>query len=198
MPHETGGRESILETSAKLFCQKGYKGVSIRDIAQACGMTNAALYYHFENKEDLFLAMLQHNHTQTMSALLEAASAEGDLRDRLKRLVTRYADVMRSQRQSFWTVRRDVHHIDDARASKLFGGMRADFMRPIQQLIEAGQVQHQIIGGDAAVYARLLSGMIIALTFEGKPGGRQTRVTSEEVDTLVNVFLEGIGLKHTA
>ncbi|HEY4723690.1 MAG TPA: TetR family transcriptional regulator, partial [Anaerolineae bacterium] len=36
MHHETTGREFILETAAKLFSQTDYKGVSIRDIAQAC------------------------------------------------------------------------------------------------------------------------------------------------------------------
>ena len=43
MPSDGGGRDAILDTSAKLFSQHDYNGVSIRDIAQACGMTNAAL-----------------------------------------------------------------------------------------------------------------------------------------------------------
>ena len=68
MPPDSGGRDAILDTSAKLFSQQGYKEVSIRDIAQACGMTNAALYYHFKNKEDLFLAMLERDHEQTLIA----------------------------------------------------------------------------------------------------------------------------------
>jgi hypothetical protein len=54
MPPDGGGRDAILDTSTKLFSQHGYKEVSIRDIAQACGMTNAALYYHFKNKEICF------------------------------------------------------------------------------------------------------------------------------------------------
>ena len=72
MPPDSGGRDAILDTSAKLFSQHGYKEVSIRDIAQACGMTNAALYYHFKNKEDLFLAMLQRDHEKTLAALRDS------------------------------------------------------------------------------------------------------------------------------
>ncbi len=52
MSSDSSGREVIIETSAKLFNQQGYTGVSIRDIAQACGVTNAALYYHFKNKDE--------------------------------------------------------------------------------------------------------------------------------------------------
>ena len=192
MPHDTGGREAILGTSAKLFSEKGYTGVSIRDIARACGVTNAALYYHFKSKEDLFLAVLRHNHEQVMASIAGAISPAGDLRTRLKQLVMRYGDVMCAQRQSFQTLRRDMAHIDDARAGKRFGEMRADFMRPIRQLIEVGQADGEIAAGDAQLYARILHGMIIAMAFESKPG-RQPRVTPGEADAVANVFLDGVG-----
>ncbi len=192
MPHDTGGREAILETSAKLFNEKGYTGVSIRDIAQTCGVTNAALYYHFKNKEDLYVAVMRHNHGKVMASLTEGAELVGDLRGRLKRLVSRYAQVMCAQHQSFHSMRRDMAHIDDARAHKLFGEMRADTMRPIQQLIEAEQADGRIVPGDARLLARLLHGMIIAMAFEGRLG-RPMRVTPSEADVLVNVFLDGVG-----
>src|SRR5512135_2218349 len=93
MPPDSGGRDAILDTSAKLFSQHGYTGVSIRDIAQACGMTNAALYYHFKNKEDLFLAMLRRDHEKAIAALHAAANSPGDLREDLRLLVVRYAGI---------------------------------------------------------------------------------------------------------
>ncbi|HLF25305.1 MAG TPA: TetR/AcrR family transcriptional regulator [Anaerolineae bacterium] len=192
MPHEAGGREVILDFAAKLFNQKGYTGVSIRDIAQACGMTNAALYYHFKNKEDLYLAVVRCDHEKVMASIAEAVAPTGDLRQRLKQLVVRYADVMCGQRQSFQTLRHDLAHMDKARAGKLFGEIRADFMRPIQQVIETAQAAGQLVAGDSRLYARLLHGMIIAMTFEGKALGRPVRVTAEDVDVAVDVFLKGV------
>jgi len=192
MPHDTSGREAILETSARLFGEKGYTGVSIRDIAQACGMTNAALYYHFKNKDELFLAMLRRTHERVMASLADALSPAGDLRARLKQLIARYGEVMCSQRQSFQTLRRDMAHIDDARAGNLFGEMHADFLRPIQQLVEAGQAEGAVVSGDAQRLARLLHGMILALAFEGGPG-HLAKVEAEDIDTLVSVFLNGAG-----
>jgi AcrR family transcriptional regulator len=192
MTHDSGGKDSILETSGKLFGEKGFKGVSIRDIAQACGMTNAALYYHFKNKDDLFLAVLLHNHAQVTQSLEEAARSGGSLRSRLKRLVSRYFEVMLAQRQSFQMMWRDLKHVDDARASKVYTDMRAGFMRPIRELIETAQANSEIIGGDAQLYARLLHGMMIALTFEGRKNSR-AQVSANEVDALVKVFLDGVG-----
>jgi AcrR family transcriptional regulator len=193
MSPEAGGRETILDEAAKLFSQKGYKGVSIRDIAQACGMTNAALYYHFKNKEALYLAVLRHAHQSVMASVAEAGEPTVDIRVRLRQLVLRYAEVMCKQRQSFQTMRRDLAHIDDARAGKLYGEMRAGFLRPIQAVIEGGQASSCIAAGDSHLLARLLHGMIMAVSFEGG-SVRQARAAPapEEVERLVDVFLDGV------
>src|SRR5512143_3853877 len=194
MTHDGSGKGSILETSAKLFGEKGYKGVSIRDIAQACGLTNAALYYHFKNKDDLYLAVLQDAHQRAVATLDAAARSGGSVRSRLKQLVDRYFEVMLAQRQSFQMLWRDLKNVDDVRASKLYADMRAGFMRPIRETIEAAQAKGEMVGGDAQLYARLLHGMMIALTFEGRQNSK-ARVTSDQVDALVKVFLEGVGKK---
>jgi AcrR family transcriptional regulator len=191
MPPDSGGRDAILDTSAKLFSQHGYKEVSIRDIAQACGMTNAALYYHFKNKEDLFLAMLERDHEQTLEALREAANGPGDLREDLKRLVAQYAAITCERRQSFQTLRRDLSSIENVRGHKLFAEMRSSFMRPLEDRLAQAQADGEIQPGDARFYARLLHGLIIALTFEGKPD-KARRIPAQEVEAAVDVFLGGV------
>jgi len=50
-------RAKIIGTAQKLFARRGFEGVSIRDIAQAVGMTTASLYYHFPSKEEIFVAV---------------------------------------------------------------------------------------------------------------------------------------------
>jgi len=194
MPPDSGGREAILDTSAKLFSQHGYKEVSIRDIAQACGMTNAALYYHFKNKEDLFLAMLQRDHEQTLAALRKAAAGPGDLREDLKRLVAQYAAIGCERRQSFQTLRRDLSNVEDVRGHKLFAEMRSSFMRPLEERLAQAQADGEIQAGDTRLYARLLHGLIIALTHEGPPD-KPRKASAQEVEAAVDVFLKGVATK---
>jgi AcrR family transcriptional regulator len=53
-----GSRErhrAVLETAARLICEKGYEAASVQDIAAACGLTKAGLYYYIRSKEDLLL-----------------------------------------------------------------------------------------------------------------------------------------------
>jgi AcrR family transcriptional regulator len=191
MPPESGGRETILETSAKLFSQQGYKEVSIRDIAQACGMTNAALYYHFKNKEDLFLAMLQRNHEQTIASLQAAADGPGDLRSDLAQLAGRYLAITCERRQSFQTLWRDMKQLEAVRGQRLFGEMRQQLLQPLVKRLATAQAADEIAHGDVKLYAVLLHGMIIALMHEGK-SGKRGRVAHEEIDTAVDVFLNGL------
>jgi TetR/AcrR family transcriptional regulator, cholesterol catabolism regulator len=60
-PAPTGAREprdrhrAILETAARLICEKGYEGASIQDIAEATGLTKAGLYHYIRSKEHLLL-----------------------------------------------------------------------------------------------------------------------------------------------
>jgi AcrR family transcriptional regulator len=62
MVHDTGvtdarrtdTRERILTTAAHLFGEKGFAETSIRDVAEALGVTKAALYYHFSSKDEIY------------------------------------------------------------------------------------------------------------------------------------------------
>jgi TetR/AcrR family transcriptional regulator, cholesterol catabolism regulator len=53
-------RRAILETAARLICEKGYEGTSIQDIAAACQLTKAGLYHHIRSKEHLLLEIMNY------------------------------------------------------------------------------------------------------------------------------------------
>ncbi len=54
-PAETPERVMhILSESAKIFAQKGFDGASMRDIAEACGISKSLLYHHFSSKDDIY------------------------------------------------------------------------------------------------------------------------------------------------
>ena len=52
-------RNLILDTAQKVFYSKGVAHTSLNDIARAAGVTRGAIYWHFQNKADLFNAMLE-------------------------------------------------------------------------------------------------------------------------------------------
>lgn len=63
-------RELLIETAATFFQEQGYNATSVRQIAEAVGVTEAALYYHFkEGKRALLQAVLENYtpHLMTIS-----------------------------------------------------------------------------------------------------------------------------------
>ena len=51
--------EKVLEIATKLFAEKGYDGVSTKEICREAGANVAAIHYHFESKENLYLEVIQ-------------------------------------------------------------------------------------------------------------------------------------------
>ncbi len=52
-------RHQLLEAAERMFAEKGVSRTSLQDIAQAAGVSRGAIYWHFENKADLFNAMME-------------------------------------------------------------------------------------------------------------------------------------------
>jgi AcrR family transcriptional regulator len=52
-------RQGILTAAAEAFGAKGYPAVTILDVAEAAGMTKGAVYFHYENKDALALAVTE-------------------------------------------------------------------------------------------------------------------------------------------
>lgn len=53
------GRAGILATATREFARDGIRGTSLRQIADAAGVTKAAVYHHFRTKDDIVRAILE-------------------------------------------------------------------------------------------------------------------------------------------
>lgn len=51
----------IVEKTAAIFNKKGYAGTSLTDLTEATGLTKGALYGNFKNKDEIALAVFEHN-----------------------------------------------------------------------------------------------------------------------------------------
>jgi AcrR family transcriptional regulator len=71
MPERTNRRDLIIETAARLFAAHGYATTSTRQIAEAVGCTEAALYYHFPDGKRALLGAVIEDQIPDMRATLE-------------------------------------------------------------------------------------------------------------------------------
>jgi AcrR family transcriptional regulator len=67
-------RQAILEAATSLFAREGYEAFSLRRVAESIGYSPAAIYLHFEDKDDLLVEVLVNGY-QTFNRTMEAAIA---------------------------------------------------------------------------------------------------------------------------
>lgn len=88
-------KEVILTVALKLFSERGYDGVGIRDISKEIGIRESALYKHYSGKQDIFDSILkdiERRYQEEFSMFIPSAvmadilSGERDVRDELFRI----------------------------------------------------------------------------------------------------------------
>ena len=88
-PEGVDRRAAILETAARIICEKGYEGTSIQDIADASGLTKAGLYHHIRSKEHLLLEIQNYGMDVFEEQVLHAVMPIQDPLERLKQCMSR-------------------------------------------------------------------------------------------------------------
>lgn len=74
-------RQQILDASLRLFSERGFARTTVRDIARMAGITDAAIYYHFESKRDLLEALVEERGFVSSLKDLERFEADAPLND---------------------------------------------------------------------------------------------------------------------
>lgn len=70
--------EVVLERAAAIFWQQGYAGTSLRDLQQATGLSSAALYNRFSDKDGLFIEVLRQYADKGLRERIQRLSAYSD------------------------------------------------------------------------------------------------------------------------
>jgi AcrR family transcriptional regulator len=69
-------RQQILDASLRLFSERGFARTTVRDIARQAGITDAAIYYHFESKRELLDALVEERGFLSSLQNLERVTAD--------------------------------------------------------------------------------------------------------------------------
>ena len=76
-------RQKVLDAARQLFAERGYEPATIRDIARGAGMSTGAVFANFQDKAELFEAVLTADLVKLAETMKAAAAAEGSVRTRL-------------------------------------------------------------------------------------------------------------------
>jgi AcrR family transcriptional regulator len=110
----------ILKAADTLFCERGFPGVSMRDVAERADVNKALIFYYYDSKAALFEAVLTRYYEAHAEALKAAGADEGqDPRARCHRLLDGYFDFLDANRRYARLIQSEV-----ARAGEHVGLIR--------------------------------------------------------------------------
>ncbi|WP_372722386.1 TetR/AcrR family transcriptional regulator [Immundisolibacter sp.] len=129
-------KEDILEKTAPLFAEGGYAATSMRDLAKACGITPAALYHHFEDKDQLYLEALEYIFRRRIGRMSDALKGLTTFEDKVRRVVEVLVDAIHGDELFLTLLRRELLVRDEKRLEYLATRV---FAEPFREIMRVGR-----------------------------------------------------------
>lgn len=153
-------REAILAAAQRLFVEKGYRGISMREIADAVGLTKAALYYHFRDKEQLFVAILE-SVLRELATLIERCRLSGPTcRSQIEAIVQQILMLPAERRASLRLASQELGNLDAGTRQQFVAHYHTQFIGRINSILADGIARGELKAIDATVATWTLLGMM--------------------------------------
>jgi AcrR family transcriptional regulator len=154
-------RRALLDAARSLFAERGYHGAAAEEIVRRAGLTRGALYHHFEDKKDLFRAVVDEMESEIDEEIEEAERAASGLPEAVMAGYRSFIDAVLDpeMRRTFFLDGPSVlgwewHEIDARHAV-------AKIEEGLESLIAEGLMEPQPV----KALARLINGVLLEAAF---------------------------------
>lgn len=178
-------RHRLLAETTRLFVERGFDGTSMQQIADACGVTKAALYYHYAGKAELLRDIVA-GYLDEVAAVVEAGrAAASDAPGRLRAIVSGLFALDADARAVMRLAMHDLRHLTDADRTAFAADYRARFLAPLGGVISGGMDAGTFVRRDPDTVVWLLLGMLYPFFTPGR-GRDEDAVVADLLDVLLN------------
>lgn len=178
----------ILAEATCLFVARGYRGISMREIAEAVGISKAGLYYHFKDKEELFLAILT-SHLDTVARIVQEARRQGaDTRAQVTQMLRALLALPPDQRALVRLATQEMVHLSPAARASFEAIYRLKFLDPLEELLRTGIARGEL----RPVNVRLAVWVLLGMAYPFFSPAHSDEAMDEAVDLIISVFFDGL------
>jgi AcrR family transcriptional regulator len=187
-------RAAIVEAARRLFDREGYEAVSMRRIAEECGLATATLYSLFQSKRDLLRNVWDDVFARLIADCEAAASVEGSPLERLQAFGRLYVDHWIAHPDDFRVVfliedpagSADDYYVDSSRVLSHFEAITAAFRAAVASRALPRRTDPTMV---AQAYFCVLQGLAGSLiTIPEFPWVDRAAL----IDTALACFLQGV------
>lgn len=181
----------ILDEAAALFAARGFDGASLGDLAEAVGMTKAAIYHYFPSKQDIYEAIIVRVLHGLAAHVTTAIDEQDDPRDRLRAFMTAHAGYFEDNFHGFATMLVGYGGMKNPSLRTEAKVLRRDYESRLREIIAAGIGQDCFVAVDPALAGRAILSMLNWMVRWFQPGGarRATDFANEYCDLILGGML---------
>src|SRR5947209_7136870 len=148
-------RRRIIREAASEFAHLGFDQANINTIAEQAGIGKGTIYLYFENKRELFLAMLRQIAQEQLATIRTALASSGTLRERLKRLFLAFAQLAHEESDSFNVYMSALYGVNRAFKTEATKLLR-DYIAVIALILEESKQRGELQNIDAEAVALMV------------------------------------------
>lgn len=90
----------LLDHAARIFCEKGYEGASMRDLSRATGMSLAGLYHYFASKDELLYLIQKHTFQTIIENLRTRLNGAHDPEQRIRIFIENHLEYSMANKEA--------------------------------------------------------------------------------------------------
>ena len=184
-------RRRIIHEAASEFARLGFEQANINTIAEQAGIGKGTIYLYFENKRELFLAMLRHIAQEQLSSIRAALAINGTFYERLVSLFREFVRLASQERDNFNVYMSALYGVNRAFKTEATKLLR-DYVAVIAMVLEEGRISGEIHFVDVEATAL----MLLSLTESYVLYAGVLDISEEEIlrraDLVAGTLMEGI------
>lgn len=171
-------RERLIQAGIQELESNGLNGFSLRRVAQRCGVSCAAPYKHFKDKQALVVAIAQHYNAQWAARQQKVLErTERDITRQLQEVCKEYLRFL-LENPNYCT----LVTLSDAATGKWFMGSLFDGSTPSKKLVQAYCAVHNMDPDTAHVKIVLLRGLFFGVAM--LVGSGELELTEDRIEIL--------------
>ena len=181
-------KQQIIKTAAKLFKEKGYSAVTMRDLASAMGIKAASLYNHINSKQDILKTIIISLAEEFTEGIKIIKSSDTSCIEKLKQIVTLHVTISSQNSYGIASLNNDWMHLEEQ--SEYYLKLRQDYEDDFRDILKEGIQSDEIINENPEV---MLFSMLSTLRLLYLWIPKKEALSLEELSaSLSNVLINGI------
>lgn len=181
-------KELILKTSARLFSEKSYSQVSMREIAKALNVKAASLYNHIQSKDEILEGVIFELVNIFMTTIEETSKKNIPIAKKLEEIINTYISIAVERHDSFATLNNDWKYLKGERRTE-FVSSRSLYEKKLEEILTKGISCRSI----KAVNPKIMIYQMLSPLRNIHLWNRKNHMTTEELKSqLPQLILKGI------